>query len=188
MLATDAKRRWIDNVALHPDGAVAWSSGKSAFVRSGKAEDKSFDAPTTVGGLAFAPKGLRIAIAHYNGVSMWFPNAQAAPEFLEWKGSHHHPAFSPNGQFLVTAMQEPALHGWRVVDAKHMRMSGYSARVRSSLRNRPSRQEVTVLQFCFSTPRIIMHRWEASMTTPTPIGCSTSSRAPAPCSANRPCT
>ena len=27
-LATDAKRRWIDNVALHPDGAVAWSAGK----------------------------------------------------------------------------------------------------------------------------------------------------------------
>src|SRR5689334_7372669 len=50
---------------------------------------------------------------------------------LEWKGSHHHVSFSPNGQFLVTAMQEPALHGWRVVDAKHMRMSGYSARVRS---------------------------------------------------------
>ena len=47
------------------------------------------------------------------------------------EGSHHHVAFSPNGQFLVTAMQEPALHGWRVVDAKHMRMSGYSARVRS---------------------------------------------------------
>src|ERR1700709_2834321 len=31
-LATDAKRRWIDNVALHPDGAVAWSAGKTAFV------------------------------------------------------------------------------------------------------------------------------------------------------------
>jgi hypothetical protein len=28
-------------------------------------------------------------------------------------------------------MQEPALHGWRLVDAKHMRMSGYSSRVRS---------------------------------------------------------
>jgi WD40 repeat protein len=62
---------------------------------------------------------------------MWFPNAQAAPDVLEWKGSHHHVAFSPNGQFVVTAMQEPALHGWRVVDSKHMRMSGYSARVRS---------------------------------------------------------
>ena len=26
LLATDPKRRWIDNVALHPDGAVAWSA------------------------------------------------------------------------------------------------------------------------------------------------------------------
>ena len=43
LLATDPKRRWIDNVALHPDGAVAWSAGKTAFVRSGKAEDKSFE-------------------------------------------------------------------------------------------------------------------------------------------------
>ncbi len=28
-------------------------------------------------------------------------------------------------------MQEPTLHGWRIADGKHMRMSGYSARVRS---------------------------------------------------------
>ena len=28
-----------------------------------------------------------------------------------------HVAFSTNGQFLVTAMQEPTLHGWRVVEA-----------------------------------------------------------------------
>lgn len=83
VLATDAKRRWIDCVALHPDGAFAWSSGKTAFVRSGKAEEKSFDAPSTVGGLAFAPKGLRLAIAHYNGVTLWFPNMAAKPEFLE---------------------------------------------------------------------------------------------------------
>ena len=31
----------------------------------------------------------------------------------------------------MTAMQESTLHGWRIVDAKNMRMSGYSARVRS---------------------------------------------------------
>jgi WD40 repeat protein len=131
LIATDAKRRWIDHVAAGPDGAVAWSAGKQAFAQAGKGEPKSIEVQSTVGGLSFAPKGLRLAVAHYNGVSMWFPNAQAAPEVLEWKGSHHHVAFSPNGQFLVTAMQEPALHGWRVVDAKHMRMSGYSARVRS---------------------------------------------------------
>ena len=28
-------------------------------------------------------------------------------------------------------MQESTLHGWRITDAKNMRMSGYSARVRS---------------------------------------------------------
>src|SRR4029450_11663678 len=83
VLATDAKRRWIDNVALHPEGAVAWSAGKIAYVRGGKGEDKFFEVPSTVGGLAFAPKGLRLAIAHYNGVTLWFPNMAGRAEGLE---------------------------------------------------------------------------------------------------------
>ena len=131
LLASDPKRRWIDNVALHPDGAYAWSAGKTAFVRSGKGEEKSFDAPSTVGGLAFAPKGLRLAVAHYNGVSLWFPNMTAKPEVLEWAGSHLAVSFSPDNKFLVTAMHEPALHGWRLADIRHMRMTGYPGRVRS---------------------------------------------------------
>src|ERR1700682_310090 len=131
LLATDPKRRWIDNVALHPDGAVAWSAGKTAFVRSGKGKEKFFDAPSTVGGLAFAPKGLRLAVAHYNGVTLWFPNMAAKPEYLEWAGSHLGVVFSPDNKFLVTAMHEPALHGWRLADSRHMRMSGYPGRVRS---------------------------------------------------------
>lgn len=131
VLATDAKRRWIDNVAVHPDGAIAWSAGKTAFVRSGKNEDKTFDMPSTVGGLAFAPKGLRLAVAHYNGVTLWFPNMAANPEFLEWAGSHLGVSFSPDNKFLVTMMHEPALHGWRLADNRHMRMSGYPGRVRS---------------------------------------------------------
>src|SRR6201994_644910 len=130
-LATDAKRRWIDNVALHPDGAVAWSVGKTAFVRGAKGEDKSFEVPSTVGGLAFAPKGLRLAIAHYNGVTLWFPNMAATPEFLPWAGSHLAVTFSPDNKFLVTAMHEAALHGWRLADNRHMRMTGYPGRVRS---------------------------------------------------------
>jgi WD40 repeat protein len=131
-VATDEKKRWIDHVALGPDGAVAWSAGKTAFVRLKSGETREHEAPSTVAGLAFAPKGLRLAIAHYNGATLWFPNAQGAtPEKLEWKGSHLGIAFSPDGKFLVTTMQEPTLHGWRLADAKHMRMSGYSARVRS---------------------------------------------------------
>jgi WD40 repeat protein len=131
VLATDPKRRWIDNVALHPEGAVAWSVGKTAFVRSGKAEEKSFEVPSTVGGLAFAPKGMRLAIAHYNGVTLWFPNMAANAEVLEWAGSHLGVTFSPDNKFVVTAMHEPSLHGWRLADQRHMRMTGYPGRVRS---------------------------------------------------------
>ncbi len=126
--------KWIDNLALGPDGALAWSVGKTAFVRgkkSGKTSERSLDAVSTVGGLAFAPKGFRLAIAHYNGATLWFPNADASPEKFEWKGSHLGVIFSPDGRFLITTMQEPALHGWRLADGQHMRMSGYPSRVRS---------------------------------------------------------
>jgi WD40 repeat protein len=130
VLASDPKQRWIDHVTLGPDGVVAWSAGKMASVL---AKDlRTFEAPSTVGGLAFFPKGLRLAIAHYNGATLWFPNAAgAAPEKLEWKGSHLGATVSPDGRFLVTSMQEPMLHGWRLVDRQHMRMSGYAARVSS---------------------------------------------------------
>jgi WD40 repeat protein len=130
-LAADPKKRWIDQLALAGDGSFAYSAGKTAFVQPRKGESRSMEAPSTVAGLAFAPKGFRLAVAHYNGVSLWFPNSQAAPEKLEWKGSHLAVGISPDGRFIVTAMQEPTLHGWRVADGKHMRMSGYSARVRS---------------------------------------------------------
>jgi len=128
VVASDPKHRWIDHVALGPDSVVAWSAGKTAYVQA--KELREFEAPSTVGGLAFFPKGLRLAIAHYNGATLWFPNAAgAAPEKLEWKGSHLGATVSPDGRFLVTTMQEPMLHGWRLVDRQHMRMSGYATRV-----------------------------------------------------------
>lgn len=129
-IEADPKGRWIDHVALGPD-AIAWSAGKQAFVRTAKGAIRMREFPSGVGGLAFAPKGLRLAVAHYHGVSLWFPNADAAPERLEWKGSHLGVTFSPDGRFLVTSMQEPTLHGWRLADAKDMRMSGYATKVRS---------------------------------------------------------
>jgi WD40 repeat protein len=128
---TDPKHKWVDHVALGPDGAIAWSVGKTAYAANRKGDVRSLDLASSAGGLAFLPKGLRLAIAHYNGASLWFPNAQAKPEMLEWKGSHLGITVSPDGRFVVTTMQEAMLHGWRLVDAKHMRMSGYASRVRS---------------------------------------------------------
>jgi len=127
----DHKGRWIDSVATAPDGATAWSAGKTVFMQADMNEPKSLDLPSSAGGLAFAPKGGGVAVAHYGGVSLWFPNLQHKPEILQWKGSHHNVAYSPDGKFLVASMLEPMLRGWRLADTKHMRMSGYSTRVRS---------------------------------------------------------
>ncbi|MGA8889027.1 MAG: WD40 repeat domain-containing protein, partial [Pseudolabrys sp.] len=85
VLASDDKKRWIDQVALGPDSAVAWSAGKTAHVITRKGEGRHFEAPSTVAGLCFMPKGFRLAIAHYNGATLWFPNTGAQPERLEWK-------------------------------------------------------------------------------------------------------
>jgi WD40 repeat protein len=50
---------------------------------------------------------------------------------LRWAGSHIGVAFSPDGRFVISSMQEAALHGWRVSDATDMRMGGYPAKIRS---------------------------------------------------------
>src|SRR3981189_2930161 len=55
----------------------------------------------------------------------------ATAEVLEWAGAPPAVTFSPDNKFLVTAMHEPALHGGRLADHRHMRMSGYPGRVRS---------------------------------------------------------
>ncbi|QIB33280.1 WD40 repeat domain-containing protein [Ancylobacter pratisalsi] len=125
----EQKGRWIDQVAAGPDGSVAFSVGKTAHFQPLKGERRTLDLPSTVGGLAFAPKGTRLAIAHYGGATLWFPNAQAKPEVLAWKGSHRGVLWHPDGRFVITTMQEPALHGWRLADGANMRMSGYPARV-----------------------------------------------------------
>ena len=131
MLLGEEKGQWIDAVAVRPDGAAAWSAGKIVRARSAKGELKSVTAATTARGLAFAPKGYRLAYAHYNGASLWFPNTDAAVETLTWKGSHLDVTWAPDGRFLITSMQENSMHGWKLVDGGNMRMSGYPAKPRS---------------------------------------------------------
>lgn len=126
----DEKGRWIDALATR-GGAIAWAAGRDVRARDSAGAVKSYAAPSTVRGLAFLPKGYRLALSHYNGVSLWFPNAAAEPTSLEWKGSHLDVAASPDGRFVVSSMQENALHGWRLADARNMRMTGYPKKTRS---------------------------------------------------------
>ncbi len=122
---------WIDALVGRDDGSIAWSSGRQVCARDPQGAIKLFAAPSSVRGLAYAPKGYRVAIAHYNGATLWFPNIQSAPEPFAWKGAHFDVTFSPDGRFLITSMQENALHGWRIADKQDMRMSGYPAKTRS---------------------------------------------------------
>ncbi len=127
----EAGRRWVQSVASGPQGAVAWTVGRNAFVRLPDGKVREFQHARTAEAVAFAPKGMRIAVARYNGATLHFPAAEGKPVELEWAGAHVAVTFSPDGQFLVTAMQENALHGWKLVDGKHMRMTGYPAKVKS---------------------------------------------------------
>lgn len=128
-------RKWISVVAAGPQGAVAYAQGRTAYVRLADGVTKEFTEQRTVEGIDFAPKGLRIALARYNGVTLHWVGIAGAPVDLEWKGAHTGVVFSPDGRFVVTTMQENALHGWKLdgksADARHMRMTGYPAKVKS---------------------------------------------------------
>ena len=123
--------KWVEQVAAH-GATLACGVGKTAHVFEGGAKLKALDHPSTVTGLAFDAKGKRLAASHYNGATLWFVAAKVdSPRRLEWKGSHTGVAIHPAGDAVVTAMQENSLHGWRLADGQHMRMSGYPAKTES---------------------------------------------------------
>lgn len=131
----EAPRKWVTVVAGGPQGAVGYAFGKSSNIVLPDGTTKEIAEERTVEALAFAAKGLRIAAARYNGVSLHWVNTNTPPTDLEWKGAHTGVTFSPDGRFLVTTMQENALHGWKLDgkpgEPRHMRMTGYPTKVKS---------------------------------------------------------
>ncbi|GAA0584894.1 WD40 repeat domain-containing protein [Craurococcus roseus] len=132
-IARPMRTRWVEHVAAHEGGVRAAAVGKAVHLYdAGGAALKTLNHPSSVGGLAFDAKGKRVAASHYNGASLWFiASKEDKPRVLEWKGAHAAVAISPDGTHVVTAMQENALHGWRLSDGQHMRMSGYPSKTRS---------------------------------------------------------
>jgi WD40 repeat protein len=129
--------KWVEHAAswAGPKSAplIACAVGKFLHLYDAAgAKLRSLTHPSTVTGLAFDAKGKRIAASHYNGASLWFTaSSSETPRLLEWKGSHTGITLHPNGDALVTSMQENALHGWTLPEGKHMRMSGYPAKTES---------------------------------------------------------
>ncbi|WP_419731169.1 WD40 repeat domain-containing protein [Lichenicola sp.] len=142
-------RRWVEHVASFADdkpgqakrrgdneaprGLIASAVGKLVELRDGSGQLlKTLTHESTVSGIAFDAKGKRIATSHYNGASLWFAASKSdSARVLTWKGSHIGVALHPDGEALVTAMQENELHGWRLSDGHNMRMSGYPQKTQS---------------------------------------------------------
>lgn len=130
-ILSETPRKWITSIAAGPANSIAYATGKITTVIDGAGKRSDYTHERSIEGVALAPKGTRLAAARYNGVSLLFPNTTAKPVDLEWKGAHHGVCFSPDGRYVVTTMQENALHGWRIEDGKHMRMTGYPAKIKS---------------------------------------------------------
>ena len=132
---TAVKGRWIDALASSAaSGLIAFAAGREVHLRD--AADAGFANvlahERTVAGLAFDHKGRRLAAASYGGAALWYARiAEQKPQLLKWAGSHIAVAFSPDGRFLISSMQEGELHGWRLPDGADMRMGGYPAKVKS---------------------------------------------------------
>jgi len=126
-------RKWVDHVvASDASGIIAAAVGKQAIVFRNGVEAHRFAYPSSIGGLALDAKGRRLAASHYGGATLRYAlTAGDKGMALPWSGSHLAVAISPDADYIVTAMQENALHGWRLPDKIDLRMDGYPAKTRS---------------------------------------------------------
>jgi WD40 repeat protein len=131
----EAKGGWIDSIAAASgQSLVAFAAGRDVRIIDLADPDFSrvFAHERTAAAVAFEPRGRRLAVATYGGAALWYARiADQKPVMLRWAGSHIAVSFSADGRFLISSMQENALHGWRLSDAKDLRMAGYPAKVKS---------------------------------------------------------
>ena len=113
---------WIDALVSSRSGTLAYAVGRQVNRRTA-AGSAQIDLPAPALALAFSPDGQCLAAAHSDGVTLW--PAQGPTRRLAWRGYHRNLAWSPDGVYLVTGMQENALHGWRVADGGDIEMGGY---------------------------------------------------------------
>ncbi|MBN8551972.1 MAG: WD40 repeat domain-containing protein [Caulobacterales bacterium] len=130
----DLSGKWIDALASSSaSGLIAFSAGRTVTVLDAADPHfrRDFSHERSVADLAFEPKGRKLACATYGAVVTWFARIETQkPTLLKWAGSHTRVAYSPDGAFLISAMQENQLHGWRLKDSKDLRMGGYPSKIR----------------------------------------------------------
>ncbi len=125
-------RKWVDHVvASRVSGVIIAGVSKEAVVFREGRETHRFAYPSSLGGLALDAKGRRLAASHYGGATLRYAlMADDKGQELKWAGSHLAVTLSHDADYVITAMQENALHGWRLPEKIDLRMEGYPAKTR----------------------------------------------------------
>jgi WD40 repeat protein len=128
------EKGWIEQVTVHREsGICACASGRCVVLIDHTANVLGVldEHPSTATGIAFSPDGTQLVVSHYDGVSVWNTATCNKAHALFWHGSHTGVSWSPNGRFILSAMQDNQLHAWRMPDGKGLKMSGYPGKIRS---------------------------------------------------------
>jgi WD40 repeat protein len=120
-LARLDRSSWPDQLVTHTSGLRAIADGRQ--VRLLDADGRQINSlgthPSTVAGMCFDDQGRRLAVSHYNGVSLWTLDEQSSePQHLHHRGSHLSLSWSKDGRYLVTATQENIPHAWDLVSGR----------------------------------------------------------------------
>ncbi|OWJ69214.1 WD40 repeat domain-containing protein [Inquilinus limosus] len=161
---------WADPVAAGPLGRAACAVGRRVHVFGPAGE--SIDLPSTVFALAFDPTGRTLAIGHYGGVTLWSAGTRGLHR-LDGAGVHRALAWSPNARYLVSGLQENALHGWRVADSGAIDMAGYPGQPLSLSFSADGRFLATS-----GGPRVVCWRFDPPGREDGPAECGIQSRIP----------
>jgi WD40 repeat protein len=124
----DTGGEWIDLVTTRSAGGYAYATGRRVHLSGTKPDVLTLPGSATA--LAFDTDGAQLAISHHGGVTLWSADTHEHCR-LTWPGYHRTVAWSPDSRYLVSGMEENALHGWRLSDVGDIEMGGYPGQPRS---------------------------------------------------------
>jgi WD40 repeat protein len=120
---------WTDRMAVHAkSGAIAVPDGKKIHLWTAEdAEPQILEGhAASVTDVAFADDGRGLVASHRDGVTLWaWPKSEPKSTELEWKGAHLSVTLSTDRRWIVTGMQEGALHMWNLSLKRDYQMRGY---------------------------------------------------------------
>jgi WD40 repeat protein len=110
---------------------VAVAVGKNIHLYTRKDAEPKILGPhdSSVTDVCFASDGLGLVASHRDGVTLWaWPHYEPQKIHLPWKGAHLGVTLSQDKRWIVTAMQEGALHLWNTALKRDYQMRGYQTK------------------------------------------------------------